>query len=197
MGTSKQSFLGLLGILVALLGLGSGCQVAPPVTTAKLLHHQAMIDFSGLKNPEVVESLKTLCAPPQEWQELGLQKTAMYTHQQWKSPSTFTGVGVAYVKMPLPLPARALVWLAKNEYAKKGPDGRIIGEWTDAAGRQWFEAENSRYHVRGYAITKGFEAWIIYCGYKVEHPLQPSEVSLAVRSAEAMIPMPFAEAPTP
>src|SRR5688500_5818095 len=139
---------GLLGIS-ALLVLAGGCQVAAPVTTAKLLHHQAMIDFSGLKTPELVAALDTVCSPPREWEEVGMYKTGLYTHQQWKSPSTYTGVGVVYVKMPLPFPARAVVWLAKNEYAKKDKDGRVLGEWTDRAGRHWFEAENHRFHVRG------------------------------------------------
>ena len=114
----------------------------------------------------------------------------LYTHEQWRSPSSLTGVGVAYVRLPLPLSSKAIAWFAKQEYGKKAADGRIIAEWTDELGRSWFEAENKKYHVRGYVTTRGLEAWIVYSGYRLTDPPEPAEISLATRSAETFIPIP-------
>jgi hypothetical protein len=117
---------------------------------------------------------------------------ALYTDMQWRSPSKMTGVGAAYVRLPIPLPASALVWLAKQEYSKKAQDGELVGQWTDELGRPWFEAQNTKYHVRGYVVTRGFEAWIIYCGYKREQPPSASEIGVASRSMETIVPTPMA-----
>jgi hypothetical protein len=114
--------------------------------------------------------------------------SSLYTHQQWKSPSTRTGIGVAHVRMPLPISMRMLMWVAKREYTKKGNDGRIVSEWTDDLGRPWFEAENDKYRVRGYVVVSGFQAWVIYFGHKVGEPPDPAELSLAARSAESVVP---------
>jgi hypothetical protein len=111
---------------------------------------------------------------------------------QWRSPTKMTGVGVAYIHMPLPFPARMITWLAQKEYSKKADDGKILGEWEDALGRPWFEAENTRYHVRGYVVTKGFEAWIIYCGYNREQPPSAAELGVAARALETIVPTPMA-----
>jgi hypothetical protein len=120
-----------------------------------------------------------------------LGKQSFYTNMQWRSPSRNTGVGVAFVKMPLPLPAKAIAWLAQKEYAKRADDGKILATWEDALGRPWFEAENTRYHIRGYVVTKGFEAWIIYCGYKREQPPSGAELNVAARALETIVPTPF------
>jgi hypothetical protein len=178
---------------VAGLFLLTGCQLSPSVSTVRLLQHQAMIDPSGLKETEVSESVKVHVAAPQKWDALEPKKSSLYTDMQWRSPSKMTGVGVAYIRMPFPFPARMITWLAQKEYSKKADDGRIVGEWEDALGRPWFEAENNRYHVRGYVVTKGFEAWIIYCGYKREQPPSAAELGVAARSLETIVPTPFAQ----
>jgi len=69
----------------------------------------------------------------------------------------------------------------------------VLGQWTDALGRPWFEAQNSKYHIRGYVVTKGFEAWVIYCGYRRERPPSAPELGVAARSLETIVPTPFAE----
>ena len=66
---------------------------------------------------------------------------------------------------------------------------RLINEWTDELGRNWFEVENNKYHVRGYALAQGFEAWIVYFGYKLNYPPDLGEISLAARAADTFVPL--------
>ena len=69
-----------------------------------------------------------------------LQASTIYTHQQWRSPTRITGVGVAYLRLPIPLSPKAILWFAKSEYnKKKTSEGRDLGQWVDATGRHWFE----------------------------------------------------------
>jgi hypothetical protein len=181
------------------LGFASGCQFAPAVSTSRLIHHQEQIETLGLDPTGTVTALKAQCAPPHEWRALPLQHSPLYTHQQWKSPSGLTGVGVAYITMPLPLSAKAIIWFAKGEYQKKEKegDGKQLGQWTDSLGREWFEAENKKYHVRGCVMTRGFEAWIIYTGYKLAQPRREDEINLAERCQEKILPLPPGEMPRP
>jgi hypothetical protein len=177
-------------ILPAVTG---GCQPAQSVSVRRLIAHQALIDFSGLKPPETLENLKVAASVPQKWNALPVQNKALYIHQQWRSPTRSTGVGVAYIHMPLPMTAKTIIWFAKLQYAKQyskdgQPQGRLIAEWTDSIGREWFEAENEKYHVRGYAVTDGFDAWIVYSGYRVKDPLQPAEIATASRSMDTIMP---------
>src|SRR3954454_17743687 len=112
---------------------GGGCQVAPTVATHQLIKHQALIDFAGLRSAQIVDLVSVSIATPQDWETMPCRKTALYSHQQWRSPSRGNAVGVAYIHLPIPLPASAIVWFAKNEYAKQAPDhsGHVVGEWTD------------------------------------------------------------------
>jgi len=181
-----------LVVLLSMLGLGSGCQSGASVGTHRLIEHQAMIDFAGLKPVTENKSLRVQAAIPEKWDTLPLYATALYTHQQWRSPSRQTGVGVAYIRSPIPLTTNAILWFAKNEYnKKKTTDGQQLGEWKDATGRHWFEAENAKYHVRGYVITKGFDAWIVYFGYRVPSIPNAAELNLAARAADKVLPTPL------
>ena len=63
-------------------------------------------------------------------------------------------------------------------------------EWIDDVGRSWFEAENNKYHVQGYVLTRGFNAWIVYFGYKTGYPPDLAELSIAARAAETFVPDP-------
>jgi hypothetical protein len=175
------------------LASATGCQIQS-IPTTRLIQNQAIIDMAGLEDSQIVEVVKAHVSAPQKWEALAPKKTALYIDQQWRSPTRQTGLGVAYVRMPIPLPANLLVWLAKKEYAKRGEEGEVIAEWTDALGRPWFEAQNAKYHVRGFAVTRGFEAWIIYVGYKREMTQPPSaaELGVASRALETIIPTPFA-----
>ena len=175
---------------VALLAGAGGCQTSAPVTNRRLIEHQAMIDFSGLKPAEPVEAIKASCSVPHQWEALPVKKTALYTHQQWKSPSTHTGIGVVYIRLPLPLSERTLLWFAKREYTKASDDGKLIGQWTDDLGREWFEAQNNKYHVRGFAIVRGFNAWVTYFGSKTGYPPDVAELGLAARAVETFLPDP-------
>ena len=192
-GTSfnPKSWLSLT--LAALLCSGGvGCQSAQPVSVRRLINHQAMIDFSGLRSVERFDTVKAQAAPPASWKQLAAKRGPMYTDVQWRSPSGSTAVGVAHVKMPLPLSARALLWFAKGQYAKQGDDGRVVAQWVDALGRSWFEAANNKFHVRGFIVTKGFEAWIIYQGSKTDVPTDVSELAIGARALETIVPQPNA-----
>jgi hypothetical protein len=148
-----------------------------------------MIDFSGLKPAEPIDGVAVRAAVPRQWETLTHQSNAVYAHQQWKSPSGKTGIGVAHVRLPFPISVGMLKWIAKREYTKKGNgDGRILAEWTDELGRPWFEAENEKYRVRGYVVVSGFQAWVIYFGHKSKFPPDPAELSLAARAADTIVP---------
>jgi hypothetical protein len=185
--------------VVVLLGAGcvlapsAGCQVQQ-VPVARLIQHQALIDMGGLEESRIASEVKAHVSPPQRWEALNLKKSPLFIDQQWRSPSKQTGLGIAYVRLPIPLPANALVWLAKKEYAKRGEHGEVLAQWTDDLGRPWFEAQNSLYHVRGYVITRGFEAWVIYCGYKRDPHQPPSaaELGVASRALQKIVPTPLA-----
>jgi hypothetical protein len=177
-------------VIIAAASLAVGCAQTEKVSVSRILRHQAMLDFSGLKDPQTVATVKSRIAPPETWEQLVPKKSALFTDVQFRAPSRMTGVGVCYVRMPLPLSARMLGWLAKKEYTKKEQGGRLIGEWTDEIGRPWFEAENNNYHVRGFIVTKGFEAWITYAGYKTQAPPNTSELALALRSIQTAVPVP-------
>jgi hypothetical protein len=177
-------------VLLLLALVGGGCQTVQAVSVPRLLRHQAMIDFSGLRDAATFPDVKARAGTPRTWQQLSTKKTSLYTDMQWRSPSGYTGVGVTHVRMPLPLTARMLIWFATAEFKKQGEDGRLLDQWTDGLGRTWFEASNSKYHVRGYVITRGFEAWVIYTGYKTARPPDAAEVGLAARSMETVVPQP-------
>jgi hypothetical protein len=169
-----------------------GCQAAPVVSVRKLEQHRELADLSGLKPAQIVEALRVSWAVPSgNWQALPVKTTPLYTHQQWKSPSASTGVGVAHIKMPLALPAQMVIWFAKNEYIRRAQnqDGKLIAQWTDDLGRQWFEAEDAKYHVKGYAMVKGTEAWIIYSGYRLSLDRKPNEIAIAERSLDSVVPV--------
>jgi len=177
-----------LSLFAATIVTSAGCQSAAPVSHRRLIEHRALIDFSGLKPVEYLEAVKVSVAAPRQWEVRPQVSTPLYTHQQWKSPSGNTGVGVAYVRLPLPLSERMLLWFAKREYTKRGGDGRVIDQWRDELGRPWFEAENDKYHVRGFAVARGFSAWFVYFGHKTGSPPDPAEISLAARCAETIVP---------
>ena len=180
------------GAFVALLlasGLLAGCQGAKPIEHKRLIEHQALLDFSGLKAPETLEDVRGRAGLPESWKAQPPQKTSLYTHGQWKSPSGHTAVGTVLIHLPLPLSADMVCWFAKREYTKRAEDGKLIREWKDALGRRWFEAENNKYHVRGYCMAQGFHAWIVYFGYKTQSPPNFDEIALAARSADTFIPL--------
>src|SRR5215213_9665700 len=179
---------GILLLTFCLLAASAltGCQLTQSVSTERLLQHQAMVDPTGLKDTQVCDAVKVHVATPQKWDALAPKKTALYTDMQWRSPSKMTGVGVAYIHLPLPIPASTIAWLAEKEYSKRANDGKLLATWQDALGRPWFEAENTRFHLRGYIVARGFEAWVIYCGYRLEQPPSAAELGVASRALETI-----------
>jgi hypothetical protein len=173
-------------LLAALLLIsGAGCQSAKPEMIAS---QRALIDFTGLGPLMNMSALKSSGSVPQDWDPLPLQQTPLYAHEQWRSPTMTTGVGVACIHLPIPVPAVAILWFAQREYSSTQSDGRSLGRWTDSIGREWFAAENRRFYVRGYVVTRGMDAWIVYCGYRRANAPRPDELSLAVRSLETIVP---------
>jgi hypothetical protein len=178
---ARTWFACLLGPLIVCIG----CQTARPEAMAS---QRAFIDFTGLAPLMNISALKASGSVPDDWTPLPLLQTPLYAHEQWRSPTLTTGVGIACIHLPLPVPAAAVLWFAQREYTAKSDDGQSLGRWTDAQGRQWFAAQNKRFYVRGYVVTRGIDAWIVYCGYRRLNAPRPDELSLAVRSMETIVP---------
>ena len=174
----------LAGLLVPL----AGCQTTTKVRERRMIETILNMDFTGLKPPEKIEPLRVSISPPKTWETMPLVKTPVYAHQQWRSPSRLTGVGVAYARLPLPLSRGMVLWLARKEYTKRANDGRVIDQWDDDTGRTWFEGENKKYHVRGYVRVEGFGVWFVYYGHKTGTAPDPAEISLAARCVDTILP---------
>ena len=179
---------GIVIVSIFLLNCSLGCQTNLPIATNQMIAQQAQLDMSGLTDAQIVEALKIRAAPPQKWDALPVRKTALYTHEQWRSPSRSTGMGVAYVRLPIPLPVATLLWFAKAEYNKHDTNGKVLHEWNDSLGRYWFEGENKFYHCKGYIVVNGTDAWFVYYGYKTTKPSEPLELNLAARALDTVIP---------
>jgi hypothetical protein len=192
----RQGRRNLLLILIAAIALmQGGCQLVgtPTVSPRKLVRYQAMLDLSGLKELQTNESVRVKIAPPSDWEQLPSFKGALYTHDQWRSPTHHNGVGVVYIRMPFPFGASTLTWLAQREYTKRADDGKVLAQWTDGLGRPWFEVENAKFHVRGYVVTNGLDAWIIYAGSRILETPEPEEIAVASRALETILPIPRGE----
>jgi hypothetical protein len=183
----------ILAIASAAAALAAGGCAQQPVSTKTLEIHQSLVEKDGLLPVKAYDALHVSCAMPRKWVKLPDDQGLIYMHEQWRSPSEHTGVGVAYIHMPLPISAQMLIWFARNEYTRKqdvkDPGGHVIGQWTDALGRVWFEAENAKYHVKGYAMTRGFDSWIVYTGYRVKNKPNAMEINLAARAADSVAPL--------
>lgn len=184
----------LTGLSMLLIGFAAGCQTGQQVSSHRLIEHQALIDFSGLGEPEVAELIHVQVAVPKTWAVHDVEKKTLYTHQQWKSPSAKTAVGAIYARLPLPISADTILWMATKQYTARGDDGKELGRWEDEIGRKWFEAETSKYHARGYVIVNGLDAWIVYSGFRTDVPPEPGEISAAARCIESFLPIPKGEA---
>jgi len=175
-------------IFLAALAL-VGCQ-SSSVSTAKLIASQSQVDFNGLESTRLLKEVSATGASPRDWSQLPLESNPIYNHEQWRSPTGNTGVGIVYVHLPLPIAPAALLWLAEQHFeSMPGQSGRLLGKWTDLLGRSWFTAQNSRLHICGYVIAEGACAWIVYYGYRSNDQLQPVEMSVAARSVQSFVPM--------
>lgn len=182
----------LTGFLLVGLVFLTGCQMQA-ISARQLTRHQRTIDHNGMLPVAPDEAVHVTWAVPEKWQPLPTSRTFLYTHQQYRAPSCNAGVGVAYVHTPIPLSADMLIWVAKNEYTKRESGskqgGKLVGEWSDSLGRHWFEAANARYHVKGYAMTHGTDAWIVYSGYRVNSKVTQKEIERAQTAADSVVPM--------
>src|SRR5690606_29347453 len=156
-------------VLLALLVVLSGCELSPSFSAKRWASQRQALErqiplHEAISPAELVEALKADVATPKGWSSASQRNGHLYTHYQWKSPSKATAFGVAYLRLPLPVSVQTIIWFAKNEYAKKGDDGELLDVWTDAIGRRWLEAQNTKYHVQAYVVTEGREAWVVYYG---------------------------------
>ncbi|QOV87370.1 hypothetical protein [Humisphaera borealis] len=181
--------LGPAGLSILLLAISAGCQTGTQVARHRLIEHQALIDFTGLRAPEVVEPVRVQVAVPQTWVVHDVEHRPLFTHQQWKSPSARTAVGVIYARLPLPVSSGTILWLATKQYTARGDDGRELGRWDDEVGRKWFECETAKYHARGYVIVNGLDAWIAYSGFRTDVPPEPGEITMGMRCMESFVPI--------
>jgi hypothetical protein len=183
-----------LGVSLLLL---TGCQALPVNLGDRMVAHVANIDFSGLCADYPLPELNVRAAIPHGWEPMPVDVSPIFIHQQWRSPEHTTGVGVAYVHLPLPMTAKMLVWFARTQYSRQSinehkPDAQMLGEWTDGLGREWFEGENGKYHIKGYVVTNGLDAWAVYSGYRLKNKPNLREISLAFRSMDSIVPLPLA-----
>ncbi len=178
-------------LVAASLALCAGCQYQA-VSIAELEIHQSYLNKSGLASLREDSILRITCAPPAQWDELPPNHNVVYSHQQWRSPDRQVGMGVAYMRTPIAVSPQTIIWFAKCQYTRTDPaEGRLIGLWTDSLGRCWFEAENDEYHVRGYAMTRGRDAWMVYSGYRRAGKAPRAEIALAAKGADSVAPLPI------
>lgn len=180
--------------LLVLSVFATGCQSGQPEAGRRLLAHVALIDFTGLSAARTMPEIDVQASTPTSWKILPPQSGTLYTHQQWRSPSHATGVGVVQIHLPLPMSPKTLLWLAKSHYSDHGGSGELQSQWTDLLGREWFEAETDKYHIKGYAVTSGFDAWVVYSGYKHATIPNPAELDIALRSMDSVVPLPLLKA---
>ena len=186
-----RSWVGVQWMCLLLLGLGAGgCQTAgPTVSNRTLLAHLPGVDFSGLAPMASVESVKVSCSLPDKWVQLKLE-----AQRAVHPPAMEVSVGIyrrgRFDGSPALAAQRANSALVckTGVFKRESWRGKAVGEWTDALGRPWFEAENEQYHVRGYAVVDGFTAWIVYFGYKVNRPPNPGELNVANRCLQTVVP---------
>jgi hypothetical protein len=195
---ARKPVAGVVTLAVLSLVLTTGCQVNQADLGYRMMVHAASVNSAGLTPAVAIEDLNVRAAVPQGWEMMDAQSSALYVHQQWRSPSHNTGFGVAYIHMPLPMSAKTLVWFAKGQYSKMNAkehkaDPDMLGEWTDSLGREWFEGENQKYHVKGYVVTSGFDAWAVYTGYRLKSPPNKADISLAFRGMDSIVPLPLAK----
>jgi len=173
------------------MGLAGGCQYQE-ISPIQLEIHQSKLNKQGLTPLHIDQELKITCAPPDQWDTLARNRNLLYVHQQWRSPNRHVGMGIAYTHTLVPVSPQSIIWLARQSYAKdesKAADGHLSGETTDSLGRCWFEGEDSRYHVMGYAMTRGCDAWIVYSGYRLGTKASAGDIALAAKAAQSVAPL--------
>jgi hypothetical protein len=175
-----------LGILPLLL---TACAQSN-VSTSQLLKHQMQSNLAALNPTVTIDELRASVAAPRNWTEAPINRGLLYVHQQWRSPDHQTGFGVAYIHLPFPISPQILLFLAGSQYSKSryNNGGHMDDQWTDSLGRLWFEATDAKYAVRGYAMTRGGEAWIVYSGHVITPTVKDSDVTMANLAADTVVP---------
>lgn len=186
MPLARRCILSILVAVVALL-LG-GCQTAEPTTARALVRQQATVDLAGLRPAHPAQDIKATLSVPANWVQRDPQDGLFYIHQQWRSPSKATAIGVVYLHLPFPLSAKTLLELAKKEYTSRGKNGQILASWCDRYGRYWLEAQNDKYHGLAYILVDGLKAWVVYTGYERLMALDPADQALGRRSLQTVLP---------
>src|SRR4051812_25583392 len=95
----------ITGLTLLIAGLSTGCQLGQPPNAKRVA-----VDRIDLLPVCTDDSLRVSWSLPYDWKTLPNQKhNPLYTHVQYRSPSLSTGLGVAYIHMPIPLSAKAVV----------------------------------------------------------------------------------------
>ncbi|MGD0541081.1 MAG: hypothetical protein ABSB33_06165 [Tepidisphaeraceae bacterium] len=177
-------------LIAGALAACMGCQYQS-ISATDLEMQQSRLNKTGLSALHVNSMLRITCAVPEQWESPLAQNNLIYSHQQWRSPDDEVGMGVAYVRTPVPLSAKTILWFAKARFSEthKGR-GRLLGQWTDSLGRYWFEAESDQYHVSGYAMTRGRDAWVVYSGFRLGGKASEPEIAIAAKGADSVAPLP-------
>src|SRR5438067_8466730 len=111
-GPSRAAGAGVGAVMVAMLAFAGGCQTGvAPASHRDFKIHAAQVPFTGLKPAARAEAVRATIAAPEKWTALAPYQGTLYTHQQWRSPTAHTGVGIVSVGLPLPLGSSTVMWL--------------------------------------------------------------------------------------
>jgi len=172
---------------IFLLAIVAGCQMST-VPAARLVAQRQLVDERGLCGPMAVPDVSVTASLPLGWIELKTQKTLLYTHQQWRSPTKRTAVGVTHARLLMPVGMPVIEWMVMGEVNKRSKDGKVIRDWRDDLGRHWFEVENTDFHITGYLMIRGCDVWVNYWGYRAREPIEPADIKLASQSLDSVLP---------
>jgi hypothetical protein len=103
---------------------------------------------------------------PSSWKVEPIKQTDTHVAHEWRSLTGRTVLGTVYIHVPPLMPAHALVKTVKEHYVKDQTKGKITDEWTDSAGRHWFEVDADGTHTKGYVIARDGHAWFAYYRYQ-------------------------------
>jgi hypothetical protein len=118
-------------------------------------------------------------ALPASWGEEPEKHGDTHTDAEWQSPTHHTVFGAVYIDAPPMVPGKSIEKDVKKNYVKRQPDGHITSEWTDSAGRNWFQVDASGTHTKAFVIAHGHRAWFVYYRYDNSGPSPRHEVDVA------------------
>jgi hypothetical protein len=116
---------------------------------------------------------------PASWKAEPETRAAMHTDAEWHAPSGLTVFGAVYIHVFPFMGGKGLVSSVKKDYVKRQPGGKMISEWTDSSGRNWFEADATGTHTKGFVLADGHHAWFVYYRYGTGGRSPQEEITVA------------------